>query len=49
MCRRNQLPGVALLAFGIGLLLGTLCSGNFAFIVLGLIALLLGVCLLRKC
>lgn len=48
MCRRNQLPGVALIAFGTGVLLASLLGGGIVAVFLGVVSLLFGICVLRK-
>ena len=48
MCRRNQLLGCALLAFGVGILLGTWLKGGLISCLLALLAIFWGVSVCRK-
>lgn len=48
MCRRNQLLGVALAGFGMGLVVACLFESTFFCGCVGLIAICAGVCLLKK-
>lgn len=49
MCRRTLLPGAALAAFGLGLLLCVLLDGGFLCVLLGAVCLTAGcmICKLR--
>lgn len=49
MCRRTLLPGVALSAFGLGLLLGAVLGGGILCVLLGAVCLTAGcmICRLR--
>ena len=48
MCRRNQLWGVALMAFGIGLLMASLFESTFFCGCVGAVAVAVGVGVLQK-
>lgn len=48
MCRRNQLCGCALLAFGAGLLVGIWLESGFFCFLLGLGLIVGGLCMLGK-
>jgi membrane-bound ClpP family serine protease len=48
MCRKNQLIGVALAAFGLGLLVASFFESPFFCGCIGLIALAAGVVILQK-
>lgn len=48
MCRRNQLFGVALAAFGLGLLLASCLESGFLCGCFGVIAMVLGILMLQK-
>ena len=48
MCRRNQLLGVSLLGFGVGLIIACRVESIFWCTCFGLGALLLGVAILQK-
>ncbi len=48
MCRRNQLWGVALMAFGIGLLMASLFESTFFSGCVGAVAIAVGVGVLQK-
>ena len=48
MCRRNQLVGVALAAFGLGLLLAAYMESGFVCGCFGVIAIGLGILTLQK-
>lgn len=48
MCRRNQLWGVALVAFGLGLMLASLFESTFFCGCVGVVAIVVGVGILQK-
>ena len=48
MCRRNQLWGCVLLAFGIGVLVGSWMESGLFCHLFGLFALFLGIAVCRK-
>lgn len=48
MCRQNQLLGCALMAFGVGVLIGMWLEGGFLSICLGFGLLICGFCVIRK-
>jgi len=48
MCRRNQLLGCALLAFGFGLLVGTWLESGLFCCLFGLLAIFWGFAVCRK-
>ena len=48
MCRKNQLCGCAVMAFGVGVLLGLWIEGGFFAHCFGIGMLLLGFCIGRK-
>ena len=48
MCRRNQLLGCALLAFGLGMLFGTWLESGLICFLLGLLAVLWGFAICRR-
>ena len=48
MCRQNQLFGCAMIAFGLGVLIGTWLESGFLCHCMGLATLVFGVCVLRK-
>ncbi len=48
MCRHNQLWGAALVAFGLGILLGTWLEGGFLCNCFAIGIGILGLCVLRK-
>lgn len=48
MLRRNQLLGIAALAFGVGLLLGIWIEGGFLAHCFGFGVVIVGCCLLKK-
>lgn len=48
MCRRNQLIGLTVLGFGLGLLIGCWLESGFIRIFFAVIALLAGLLLLQK-
>lgn len=48
MCRRNQLLGCVLLAFGLGLLFGTWLKSGLICCLLGLLAILWGFAVCRR-
>ena len=48
MCRRNQLLGFALMAFGIGLLMGCFIESSFLGGCLGIGAMSVGIAVIQK-
>lgn len=48
MCRHNQVLGIALIAFGIGVLLGLWLEGGFICHCIGFGVLIFGCSMLRK-
>ncbi len=48
MCRQNQLRGFAIMAFGLGLLIGCCIESGFWCCMLGIAAIILGFGLLQK-
>lgn len=47
MCRRIQLIGIILLSLGVGLIIASIFGSAVLQIVLGIIALTVGLCLLK--
>lgn len=48
MCKKNELLGSALMAFGAGLLLSLLFSSEFVLALIGVGLIVSGLCLARK-
>ena len=48
MCRKNQMRGGCMIAFGLGLLLGQWIDSAFLCILAGLMLVTLGWCVLRQ-
>ncbi len=48
MCRKMELLGSVMMAFGAGLLLSLLFSSEFVLVVLGIALLVAGLCLARR-
>ena len=48
MWRRNQICAIALLAFGLGILVGTACSSTVLTVFVGIICLCLGCMMLKR-
>lgn len=48
MCRQNQLLGCALMAFGLGVLIGLWLEGGFFCSCIGFGLLIFGFCVLRR-
>ena len=48
MCRRNMVRAWLWLSFGAGALLGTLIGNDFIMFLVGLVAVIWGICLLQK-
>lgn len=48
MCRRNQLLGWILLAFGLGLLVGKCLESGFLSTVVGIGLIVIGFCVMRR-
>lgn len=48
MCRQNQLWGLTLIAFGVGVLVGTWIAGAFFAHCMGIGLIFVGVCVVRR-
>ena len=48
MCRQNQMWGCALIAFGLGVIVGMLLEGGFLGCFFGLGLIILGFCVIQR-
>lgn len=48
MCRQNQMWGCALMAFGLGVIVGMLLDGGFLCCIFGIGMIILGFCVIQR-